>query len=351
VSALAAVAALIWLSLPVASGLFLGMFLAFSLLGVHERLAKRLGRSGLAAITLALSSGFATIGGVVLLLYFVILHGIRAASDLAQGFGTEGAFQRTLSRVQAAAQRLPFGPFDVTGRVRQAAEEAALELTNAIAIVAGATFGVALTLFFTVMTTFFVLSHWTTILARAERMLPLHPMHTRVVLAEFQTVGKEVFLGTLLTGLIQGLLAGIGYALGDAPEPALLAALTSLCSLVPVLGTMLVWVPLGVGLMLSGRVGAGIFELLWGALIVGVLSDYVIRPRLVGRGGQIPTLLTFISLFGGVEVFGVLGLIIGPVVAAVALALLRTYDREIRTDWTISDRRTGLVERRSGKKP
>jgi predicted PurR-regulated permease PerM len=60
-----------------------------------------------------------------------------------------------------------------------------------------------------------------------------------------------------------------------------------------------------------------------------VLSDYVIRPRLVGGGGHIPTLLTFIALFGGVEVFGVLGLIIGPVVAAVALALLRTYDREI----------------------
>ena len=75
--------------------------------------------------------------------------------------------------------------------------------------------------------------------------------------------------------------------------------------------------------------GAGIFELLWGGLVVVGLSDYVIRPFLVGGHGHVPTLLTFISLFGGVEVFGLLGLIIGPVIASVALALLRTYDREM----------------------
>jgi predicted PurR-regulated permease PerM len=71
-----------------------------------------------------------------------------------------------------------------------------------------------------------------------------------------------------------------------------------------------------------------VFELVWGALVTSVLVDYVIRPRLVGRGENIPTLVTFISLFGGVELFGATGLIVGPVIAAVAMALLRTYDRE-----------------------
>jgi predicted PurR-regulated permease PerM len=93
---------------------------------------------------------------------------------------------------------------------------------------------------------------------------------------------------------------------------------------------MLVWVSIGLGLIVSGHPGAGIFELVWGALVVGIVSDYIIRPKLVGGSGHVPTLLTFIALFGGVKVFGLLGLIIGPVVAAVALALVRTYDREIR---------------------
>lgn len=329
VFALAAVAALAWLSMPVASGLLLGTFLAFSLLDAYEHLRRRLKRPALSAVLLALGSAIATIAGLLVLLYFLVVRGVAALSELAQSFGTQGTLKITLDRLQQASARLPFGPFDITGRVRQLAEEAALQLTSVVGAVAGATFGAVLTFFFTVMSTFFVLRHWTEILSQAERMLPLHPMHTRVVLVEFQKVGKEVFIGTMLTGLFQGFLAGVGYALGDVPEVGLLAALTALCSLVPVLGTLLVWVPLGVALLLWGRPGAGIFELLWGALITGVLSDYVIRPRLVGGGGHIPTLLTFIALFGGVEVFGVLGLIIGPVVAAVSLALLRTYDREI----------------------
>jgi predicted PurR-regulated permease PerM len=160
-------------------------------------------------------------------------------------------------------------------------------------------------------------------------MLPLHPMHTRVVLAEFQKVGKEVFIGTMLTALVQGFLGGVGYAIGGVPEAPLLAALTAMCSLVPAIGTLLVWVPVGIGLIATGHVAVGIFEFVWGALVVGVVSDYVIRPRLVGSGGHVPTLLTFISLFGGVRVFGLLGLIVGPVIAAVALALLRTYNREM----------------------
>jgi predicted PurR-regulated permease PerM len=228
-----------------------------------------------------------------------------------------------------ASRHSIFGPIDLAERVRAIAGHAATRLTEAVATVVGATVSVLLTLFFTTMATFFVLRNWTDIQARAERMLPLHPAHTRVVLKEFQNIGKEVFIGTMLTGVLQGFLAGVGYALCRAPEPALLAALTAICSLVPAVGTLLVWVPVGVGLLITGHTGAALFELIWGALIVVGASDYVIRPRLVRGGGQVPALITFVALFGGVEVFGVLGLIVGPVIAAVALAVLRTYDREV----------------------
>ena len=148
-------------------------------------------------------------------------------------------------------------------------------------------------------------------------------------MSEFQKVGKEVFVGTMLTGLAQGVLACVGYRIAQVPEAVLLGTVTAICSLVPAVGTLLILVPVGVILIAVGHPIAGIFELLWGVLVVGVLSDYVIRPALVGGRGHVPTLLTFISLFGGVEVFGLLGLIVGPVIAAVSLALLRTYDRAI----------------------
>lgn len=277
---------------------------------------------------LALSSAVATVGGLLVLLYFVVVRGMRVASNVAQGFEAEGPLRKMLTRLTAPRASL-FGPIDIVGRVRGVAADAASKLTVAVAAVAGATFDVVLTLFFTTMTAFFVLRYWAELLERAERMLPLHPMHTRVVLAEFQKVGREVFIGTMLTGLIQGVLAGVGYAIARVPEAALLGALTAMCSLVPAVGTLLVWVPVGVGLIATGHLAAGIFELAWGALVVSVVSDYVIRPRLVGGRGHVPTLLTFISLFGGVRVFGLLGLILGPVIASVALAMLRTYDREL----------------------
>jgi predicted PurR-regulated permease PerM len=327
--ALLAMAALVALAAPVSSGLFLGTLLAFSLLGTYERLSARSKRPVLAAVVLASASGLAILGGLFGLLYFVVIRGATAAQQLAEGFEPEGTLRKLTQRIEQLTASLPFGPIDLTSRVRAIAADAASRLAHWIGAIAGATLGGGLTLFFTVMTTFFVLRHWTEIQERSERMLPLHPKHTRVVMWEFQKVGKEVFIGTMLTGLAQGVLAGIGYGIASVPEPALLATITAICSLVPAVGTLLVWIPVGVGLFATGHPGAGVFELLWGALVVVGLSDYVIRPTLVGGHGHVPTLLTFISLFGGVEVFGLLGLIIGPVIAAVALALLRTYDREI----------------------
>jgi len=329
VFALAAVAALVALAAPVSSGLFLGTLLAFSLLGVYERFSLRTKRPVLAAVVLAFASGLAILGGLFGILYFVVIRGAAAAQRLSESFEPEGTLRKLTQRVEHMTANLPFGPIDLTSRVRGVAAEAASRLAQWIGAIAGATLGGGLTLFFTIMTTYFVLRHWTELLARSERLLPLHPKHTRVVMSEFQLVGKEVFVGTMLTGLAQGLLAGVGYAVAGVPEAALLATVTAICSLVPAVGTLLVWVPVGVALIAAGHPVAGIFELTWGALVVVVMSDYVIRPSLVGGHGHVPTLLTFISLFGGVEVFGLLGLIVGPVIASVALALLRTYDREI----------------------
>jgi len=329
ISALLAVAALVVLAAPVSSGLFLGTLLAFSLLGTYERLSLRWKRPTLLAAVLASASGLAILGGLFGVLYFVVIRAATATQRLAAGFQPRGAYLNLMKQIEKHSDSLPFGPLHLTERVQTFAEEAATLLAKDLGIIAGATLGGALTLFFTVMTAFFVLRHWPEVLSRAERMLPLNPKHTRVVLWEFQKVGKEVFVGTMLTGLAQGVLASIGYSLAGVYDVALLATLTAIASLVPAVGTLLVWLPVGFALIVSEHVGAGVFTLLWGGLVVVGLSDYVIRPFLVGGHGHVPTLLTFISLFGGIEVFGLLGLIIGPVIAAVALALLRTYDREI----------------------
>lgn len=332
VLALLSVAALIYLAMPVASGLFFGTLLAFSLLRVHEKLSEKLRQPGVSASILAVCSGILILGAVGALLYLVIARGLAAANTLAHGFDPQGSLRKVFAWLDELGRSSRFGPVNLSERVMAAAAETASKLSALAAAVAGATFGAVLTLFFTILTTFFMLRHWTSIELAAERMLPLHPLHTRVVLTEFQKVGKEVFVGTVLTGIIQGVLGGVSYALAGVSEAALLGALTAISSLIPLIGTALVWVPVGVALLVADQVGAGLFVLVWGTVLVGLGGEYLVRPRLVGGRGHIPTLFTFISLVGGVQVFGLPGLVVGPVLASVALAVLKTYDRAASAD-------------------
>jgi predicted PurR-regulated permease PerM len=91
---------------------------------------------------------------------------------------------------------------------------------------------------------------------------------------------------------------------------------------------LLVWVPAGIVLIVSERAVSGTFLLIWGACVVVGISDYVIRPRLVGSESATPALVTFAALFGGVEAFGLKGLILGPVLMSLAIAVLRLYGQE-----------------------
>ena len=132
------------------------------------------------------------------------------------------------------------------------------------------------------------------------------------------------------TSIAQGLLATLGYALAGVPEPLFFGAATALASFVPAIGVVLVVLPVGIGLFLVGSTGHAIFELAWGAVLVIGVCDYVIRPRLVRGERKVPSLITFAALFGGIEVLGLVGLIVGPVVMALALSILRLYGEETR---------------------
>jgi len=218
---------------------------------------------------------------------------------------------------------------DVTQRLESATASIESRAVGVAAQVAGLTFGGLLTLFFMTLAAYFVLRHWNDIVMRSERLLPFERRHTHALLGQFRSVGREVLLGTVVTGIVQGLLAAIGYWVTGVPEPAFFGALTALASLLPGVGALLVWVPVGVTQIVAGHATAGLIELAYSALTVGIASDYFIRPRLVGRKKSIPAIFMFIALFGGVEVFGIIGMILGPVAVTLSLAILRTYEREV----------------------
>lgn len=324
---LVAVAALIWIALPVGLGLFLGMLVAFTVEPLYQRLCAQSHRPVLSAVACAIGCTLAIAGALTALAIALAERGAALVTDVRQGLAPGGSLHRALDPLQHTLGRMGVNPGDLGDRLRDSASAAVGRAAGAVAAIAGMTMNALLTLFFVALTIYFVLVHWRTLTARAEKTLPLHPAHTRSLFQEFRRAGRTILLGTVVTGIAQGVLAAIAYAVFGVPHATLLGALTTVASLVPAIGTLLVWVPAGAYLIATGHLGAGVGLLVSCALTVIVLCDYVVRPRLVGRGEkELPTLLTFIALFGGVEVFGVVGLVLGPVVVSLAVALLRTWE-------------------------
>jgi predicted PurR-regulated permease PerM len=136
--------------------------------------------------------------------------------------------------------------------------------------------------------------------------------------------------GILAVGLAQGLLTGTALAILRVPSALLLGLATAVCSLIPLVGTMLVWLPAAIYLIATGHLWKGIFLILWGAVVVGTI-DNIIRPLVIGSRVELHPLLLLFSLLGGIQVFGFIGIFIGPVVISVIAALINLLREELST--------------------
>ena len=143
-------------------------------------------------------------------------------------------------------------------------------------------------------------------------------------LAVATSTTRAVVYGLIVTTFAQGLVAGLGYLLVGVEGAALLGALTGLLSVVPVLGTSLVWGSVGLYLIAAGHAWRGVAMLAWGFLIVHPV-DNVLRPLLISNIAKFPFLPTFFGVIGGIAAFGLIGAVIGPVVLAIGLNLWRAW--------------------------
>jgi predicted PurR-regulated permease PerM len=148
-----------------------------------------------------------------------------------------------------------------------------------------------------------------------------------------QSVGvtvRAVVFGIVLTALAQGVLAGLGYWVAGLPAPALWGVITALVSLIPFIGPV-VWIGLSLALLAHGETQAALGLFLWGALVVSWV-DNLIRPLVISGPTQIPFLLVFLGVLGGIKAFGLIGLFLGPVLLAVSVAIWREWLVHTRPD-------------------
>jgi predicted PurR-regulated permease PerM len=325
--AILAALAILCILVPVGIGVLLGTLLAFTLYHPYRSLLRRTLRPTLSAAAMTTIATLAVAGTLGALLYLLVLQGVSVLGALPQSLAPGGDPARLVRRLAAPLSVVGLSPAAIEARLRDALGGIATSLAGWAAQVAGFVFDGALALFFTAITMFFVLRHWPELARRAEYLMPINPHHTRRLMRELHRLGRQTVIGNFGTGIIQGAIAGVGYAIAHIPNPGFLGAITAIASLLPAFGTLLVWVPAALVLLVEGRVGAGGFELVWGALLVVGFCDYVVRPRLLGRGETMSMWVTFVALFGGIKLFGFVGFLLGPLIVGISLATLRLYER------------------------
>lgn len=312
---------------PIGIGILLGWLFACGLHRRYQALSTKRGNATLLAVGFAAVATLVVGSTLMIIGYLLIVRGALLFDMLPAALAPGGGLARFLDSVAKPLAPLGVSGQDLLARVQHALGGAESIAASAVTQLASITLKGFLALFFMAVTTFHLLLNWNALAHRVERMLPLNPHHTRALLRELRRLGSQTIFGTIAAGLAQGVLAGIGFALAGVPDAAFFGAMTAVCSLLPVVGTLLVWVPAASWLVATGHHGAGAFLFAWGALAIVAFCDYVVRPKLVGSD-RMSLWMTFISLFGGLELFGFVGLLIGPVIVGIALALLRLYERE-----------------------
>jgi len=144
---------------------------------------------------------------------------------------------------------------------------------------------------------------------------------------QFKDITNSVLLGQVVVGILQGVVAGIGYFIFGVPYALFLTLLTMLVGIIPLIGPWLVWVPVDVYLLTSGKTGAGLGLLIYGLIIISWL-DTIIRPLIVSRRTEINSAIVIIGMIGGLFVFGILGLILGPLILGYVLLVLEIYRKK-----------------------
>jgi len=155
-------------------------------------------------------------------------------------------------------------------------------------------------------------------------LIPMDSEHKYRIANQLYITAISVVRGFLLTAAVQGITGSIGYALAGVPAPILFGVLTSFAALIPFVGTSLIWLPLGIAFVFIKGLPTGLFILLWGALVVGLL-DNILRPILIGQKAKLPIFLLFLGIFGGLRVYGPIGILMGPLLISCLIVFLQIY--------------------------
>jgi predicted PurR-regulated permease PerM len=202
-------------------------------------------------------------------------------------------------------------------------------LINSLSSITKVTVNAAIMSIIMLYTMFYFLIDGKKLLYKILYYIPLENKDEQQLLERFTSVARATIKGTLIIGIIQGTLCGIGFALAGIPSPVFWGCLMAVLSIVPSVGTAIVWGPTLLILILNKDFTAAIIVGVFCGLIAGN-ADNLIRPRLVGKDTEMHDLFILFSTFAGISMFGIIGIIVGPIIAALFVSIWEIYGESFK---------------------
>jgi predicted PurR-regulated permease PerM len=167
---------------------------------------------------------------------------------------------------------------------------------------------------------FFLFRDGGALAARIKQATPLRPEQNRALTEKFTLVIRATVKGNIIVALVQGALGGLMFWFLNIPAALLWAVLMTVLSLLPAVGSAIVWLPVAIYLIATGSIWQGVILIAYGALVIGLI-DNLLRPILVGKDTRMPDYVVLISTLGGLVIFGMNGFVMGPLIAAMFITV------------------------------
>jgi len=327
-----AVALTVYVIWPFRAPLFLAAVLAAAfqpLLARTERLLK--GRRRLSGALLTVLVFGTIVAPIASILAFIGQQMTQGLTWVRDSLGVQSVGQISMSRVPPEAQHAIdriLSTLHLSRDQVQSFAGKALDYAQGVGpALVGASVGAVASTLIMLAAFFFLLVDGRTLIRLLGRISPLQAAQTEELLREFANVSSATLVGAALTAAVQAVLATIGFAIARVPHAVFLGIATLVASFIPVVGTALVWIPAAALLALTGHMTAAIFVAAWCGVLL-TTADNVVKPLAMRGKVEMHTGLVFLALLGGITMFGLLGIIAGPLVIAFLLALLRMYERD-----------------------
>lgn len=190
--------------------------------------------------------------------------------------------------------------------------------------VIGGVIGAIVQMFFVIFTMYYLFRDGDRIFDTVRDSLPLDRKQAVAIMARAKDVIGASVYGVLAIAVIQGTLGGLAFWALGVPSALVWGVVMTFLSMIPMLGAFVVWVPAAIYLAATGHYAKAVLMVLWGTLVIGMIDNFL-RPKLVGSRTKLHELLIFFAVLGGLQVFGVLGIVLGPVVLALTMALIDVF--------------------------